>query len=572
MFNTGARMRGIASDGENARGLCSRATGIALCLCLLSTIYSVCATVSCGAQASSHPVPSPLLMELQRAIGMAERGDMKHALALANELLENHADFVPALKLKGMLLEESGNQAEASHVYERALQLAPKDTDLLFKLGTAQLAVGNQDQTINLLLRLLKIKPKNGDALFYLAQAYHLKGQDDQALKTIRECVRVEPGNAQAWQKLGELIRASGDSESGLQMLLKAQRLDPTLDKIDFDIGAAYYYKMDFANAVLFSARAAEKHPGDLSVLKLLASADVKLSQWQEARAVFERILALKKGDGDSLVELGHCELELKQYQEAVNTLQQALQVNPAQIQAHYYLSRAFTGIGATEEARHEAELHHMMDQMSFAPPALGSEGNMSVWDQARQLLTEHHEDDALHLLQTESRTSAIPLGDSYVLVGSIYLSMGNTKDGKRALNHAIEIAPKVRGAHTYIGLAALQQGDLDAAEKEFEAELANDRNYLPAIAELGEVRYRQQRWADAADLLLRSRTTTPVLLYMLCDSYFHLGKNQDARLTSEVAAAYARNEPEVLRALIDLLSRNGESALAQRLSGAEHQ
>ena len=75
--------------------------------------------------------------------------------------------------------------------------------------------------------------------------------------------------------------------------------------------------------------------------------------------------------------------------------------------------------------------------------------------------------------------------------------------------------------------------------------------------------RYRR----DAAEQLAKSRTTTPELLYMLCDSYFHLGKVSDADLTAETIAAYGRNKPAVIKELNELLLRNGQTELAQRLS-----
>jgi hypothetical protein len=59
----------------------------------------------------------------------------------------------------------------------------------------------------------------------------------------------------------------------------------------------------------------------------------------------------------------------------------------------------------------------------------------------------------------------------------------------------------------------------------------------------------------------------TPELLYMLCDSYFHIGKVSDADLTAETMAAYARNNPELVKGLMGLLQRNGQTELAQRLS-----
>jgi tetratricopeptide (TPR) repeat protein len=144
---------------------------------------------------------------------------------------------------------------------------------------------------------------------------------------------------------------------------------------------------------------------------------------------------------------------------------------------------------------------------------------------------------------------------------------MGNAEDGLRNLHHAVEVQPTVRGAHTYEGILALKQGDLSRAENEFQAELRNDPNYQLAIAEMGEVRYHQGRWSDAAEQLAKSRTLTPELLYMLCDSYFHTGKISDANLTAETVAAYGRNSPQVMKDLVDLLHRNGQTELAQRLS-----
>ena len=110
-------------------------------------------------------------------------------------------------------------------------------------------------------------------------------------------------------------------------------------------------------------------------------------------------------------------------------------------------------------------------------------------------------------------------------------------------------------------------QDDPAGAEGAFQAELSLNPNHTLARAELGEVRYRQQRWAEAAELLVDSKTTMPRLLYLLCDTYFRLGKVSSANLTAETVAAYAKDAPTVMEDLIALLNRNGQSELAQRLS-----
>jgi tetratricopeptide (TPR) repeat protein len=524
--------------------------------------------IALQAQTAAHPADSPAMRQLQQAVSLAEHGDPQGAMNIALRLLEQNPKFVPAMKLKGMLLEESGRAAEAAAVYEEALKLSPNDADLLLKTGIYKLAAGNREEAIKLLQHCIRILPGDGDAQYYLAQAYHLNGQDDLALRAIRLSLKAEPDNPSVWQKYGELLSSTGNYQEGLRWLLKAQHADATLPRLDYDIGAADYELMDLPGAAQNLAHAVEVHPDDMHALELLASAQIKLEHWHEARDAYARLLASKPDDVESLLGRGHCELELKDYPTAVDTLNSVLRLDPRRLLAHFYLSRAYAGMGKTAEAQHEAALHHlMMEQVSFVRSVESEQRENAIQPQARQLLKEHREEEALRLYQDHFKGTSATVADSYVFVGKLNLFMGHTEDGLRDLHHALEIEPTVRGAHTCQGILALKLGDLDGAEKAFKAELANEPNYQTAIAEMGEVRYRQGRWAEAAELLAKSKTMTPELLYMLCDSYFHVGKVIEADLNAETAAAYGRNNPELMKELIELLKRNGQTELAERLS-----
>jgi tetratricopeptide (TPR) repeat protein len=533
---------------------------------LLAALFAAGADIR--AQSSNRPDESPLLRQFHQALSLAQHGARQEAMNLVLRLIEQHPDFAPAIKLKGMLLEEAGRTSEAAAAYEEALKLAPNDGDLLLKAGIYKLAAGQKEEAIKLLQHCIRVLPGDGDAQYYLAQAYHLNGQDEPALRAIRQSLKAEPENVSVWQKYGELLCGTGDCAAGLRWLLKAQRSDATLPRIDYDIAATNYKLMDLAGTAQYAARAVQSQPNDMTSLQLLAIADVKLAKWQEARNVFERILTFKSDDVESLLGLGQCELELKNYPAAVDKLQSVLRLDPTRLLAHFYLSRAYAAMGRTADAQHEAALHQlMMEQMTFVRSVESDERENPIKAQAHQLLTEHREADALQLYRDHFKETAATSADAYVFVGKTYLFMGETEAGLRNLHHALEIQPTVRGAHTYEGILALKQGDLSRAENEFKAELANDPNYQIAIAEMGEVRYRQGLWSDAAEQLAKSRTMTPELLYMLCDAYFHLGKVSDADLTAETMAAYGRNKPEVMKELNELLLRNGQTELAQRLS-----
>ncbi len=508
------------------------------------------------------------MRQVHQALSLAEHGDKQGAMNLAQNLLAQHPDFAPALKLKGMLLEEAGHTSEAAAAYEEALKFAPNDGDLLLKVGISKLATGQKEEALKLLEHCVRILPGDGDAQYYLAQAYHLNGQDELALRAIRLSLKAEPDNISVWQKYGELLCGTGDYAAGLKWLLEARHSDAKLPRIDYDIAAADYKLMDLAGATQYAARAVQSQPNDVTALQLLATTDVKLAKWQEAKSAFERVLAFKADDVEALLGLGQCELELKNYPAAVDRLQSVLRVDPTRLLAHFYLSRAYAAMGRTADAEHEAALHQlMMEQKTFVRSAESDERESPIKAQVRLLLLEHREADALQLYQEHFKGTAATPGDAYIFIGKLYLFLGNTEDGVRSLHHALEIQPTVRGAHTYQGILALKQGDLKVAENEFQAELRNDPNYQLAIAEMGEVRYHQGNYSEAAELLAKSRTMTPELLYMLCDSYFRTGKVSDADLTAETVAAYGRNNPQITRDLIELLRRNGQTEMAQRLS-----
>lgn len=520
------------------------------------------------AQNTGRPAESPLMQPLRQALSLDQHGDRQGAMALTLQLLSQNPKFAPAIKLKGMLLEEDGRTSEAEAAYEEALKLAPNDPDLLFKTGVHQLTAGDRAQAIKLLEHCTKILPTDGEAQYYLAQAYHLNGQDKLALAAIRQSLKAEPDNPPVWQKYGELLCSTGDCEGGLRWLLKAQHAQASLPTIDYDIAWTDFKLMDVASAAPYAARAVETRPNDGNALQLLAAVDVKLARWQEAQTAFERILALKADDVEALLGLGHCQLELKNYQTAVETLQSVLRLDSTRLLAHFYLSRAYAGLGKTAEAEHEAALHQfMMERLTFARTEENEESEGPIRNQAYQLLTQHKEEEALQLYRQRFKGTPSTDADAYVFVGKLYLMGGDQEDGLRCLRYALKTQPVVRGAHTYKGILALKKGDLSGAENEFKAELANDPNSQMAIAEMGEIRYHQQRWPEAAEQLAKSKTSTPELLYMLSDSYFHIGKVEDADLAAEAAAAYGRDRPELMKQLNELLVHYGQTELAQRLS-----
>ena len=53
------------------------------------------------------------MRQVQQALSLDEHGDRQGAMNLVLSLLEKHPDFEPAIKLKGLLLEETGRTSRS---------------------------------------------------------------------------------------------------------------------------------------------------------------------------------------------------------------------------------------------------------------------------------------------------------------------------------------------------------------------------------------------------------------------------------------------------------------------------
>lgn len=208
-----------------------------------------------------------------------------------------------------------------------------------------------------------------------------------------------------------------------------------------------------------------------------------------------------------------------------------------------------------------------MMQRFTFMPLAAKQADENAIVPQASALLQQHKEEEAIEVYRRHVSGSYVTPGDAWVFAGKLYLSLGDRTDGMRCLQRALDVDPHVRGAYTWEGIVALKDGDLTTAEARFQTELARDPNDQQAIAEMGELRYRQSRWADAARLLTQSKTMSPELLYLLCDSDFHLGDTSNADLTAELTEAWGRSDAALVQKLIVLLRNNGQTQLADRLA-----
>lgn len=464
---------------------------------------------------------------------------------------------VASVLQQGATLVRADQLAAAQDLYEKALRSFPDDPDLRFELGMVFFRQHNWSGAVENYRSSLNSRPGMIKPLFYLAEAYFMEPDLDRARETIAQAARIAPNDPQICQKYGEYLSATIDTgKEGLAWLERARRLNPALARIDFEIGKTQFALTDFQSAASTFAIASKKDSGNGEAAFFLAESWAKLGDWEKARDSYADALARGYTNGLAYYGLGVAHVELGESEAAVQPLRRAIAEQPSLVKAHFQLAKAYRQLGRTREARDETRLFDAMTDRIDTSSELKSPEEERAWKQLKPLLEADKEREALELLAQSPAADASGQGEPHYLLGTMYYSMGRTEDARRVLAIARTKDPQSARIAAYLGMVQLSGGEAAAAESSFQSALALNSAETLALIGMGGIRYQQQRWSDAIQYLERSRTADPDALFLLCDSYYRMGKPDEARLTAAVIRALgADRKPLIdkLEALVKL-------------------
>jgi len=139
------------------------------------------------------------------------------------------------------------------------------------------------------------------------ALAYHLNGRLDQAEAAYKAILKIEPEHADALQLLGAL----------------------------------FYQKKNFPEAIAYLQKALTHKPGNADVYSNLGNAFLAEGRIDEAIQCFREIIVRKGDDAGTFYNLGNAFKEKKMFKEALAHYEKAIAINPYLAEAHYNYGNA---------------------------------------------------------------------------------------------------------------------------------------------------------------------------------------------------------------------------------------
>jgi Flp pilus assembly protein TadD len=326
-------------------------------------------------------------------IRLAQQGDLDGAEPLLVEALAAAPDDPRLLDALGFVYAHTDRWQKAEAVYRKALAARPGLPGALYGLASVLTDTGRYDEALAVVRELLKSQPGNVPALLKEALLLVRTGHAADGEARARALVERAPREAEAHYVLGLALEDRGDFAAAAAALEQATALQPghvgalshlgvvlgrlgrtaaaerartahrealARGRIDERVranrirGVEAFNRQDYAAAVAEFAIIAREDPRDAQAQLYMGSALMGLGRMDEARAAFERSIALQARNERAYMEIGRLEALANRLDAAVAALRQAIAINPDFPEPHYFLSAVLTAQGDAAGGRAE--------------------------------------------------------------------------------------------------------------------------------------------------------------------------------------------------------------------------
>lgn len=443
--------------------------------------------------------------------------------------LETNPDNVYARKLLAQALLKSAQPQDAAAALAPALENASSDPQLLALAGQSYLQARDFDRATSYFEKASAMAPKVAALHTSLGLSRLAKGDQEKAISDLEKGAALDPGSVQNGITLvqAELNLKRPDKALAAARTLVQQH--PNNAQVHGVLGAVYLMKNDFTNARASFEKAVALQPTYFAAVSSLAQLDLRDKKLDAAKTRFNAVLAKEPKHSGAMSALAELALLEKKPAEATTWLEKASNDNPDSVPAALQLASHYLRIKENQKALTLAR------KTQTANPA-----HPDVLDLLGQAQMANKDAGAL---DTYSKlTNVLPKSAmaQYRLAGA-YMAQNNPIEAANSLKRAIALEPDFLPAH-------LAQVDLATRAKQPELILASARtlqsqqaNRAVGYAIEGDLLAAQGKTVQALPLYEKAfaEKQDPKLLISIHRSMLQSGKEAqaDSRLASWMKA-----------------------------------
>jgi Flp pilus assembly protein TadD len=268
---------------------------------------------------------------------------------------------------KGYELVQNDQFAEAAQEFRVALALDPSALNARYQLAVCLFALGERDASRKEFERLRKETKNDSNVAYYLARIDLLAGDTASAIRRLAPLMRHPPFNDASFY-LGSAYLTSGDLDHAVKWLRIAAQSDPHDFRSHYRLARALQQKGLHAEAEQEYALSTQmrEHYNETARQSTACVQAMRASSGTGTRDICNRLF--DPNDPDKLTTLGILYGENGKYQEAIEPLARAAQLDPESFEVYHNLGLTYFRLKRFAEARQPLE-----KAVSLRPDFFGS-------------------------------------------------------------------------------------------------------------------------------------------------------------------------------------------------------
>ncbi|MFO1050628.1 MAG: tetratricopeptide repeat protein [Planctomycetota bacterium] len=415
--------------------------------------------------------------ESERLRDLASRADYAHEPASVFRLLAD-------------ALVRAASPAVAIDVLRRAEEVHPQDFDLAFRLALQLELLAEPDWPEALAAyRVARgLRPERNEVLHRIGIVLEKMNRDADALRIFKLLVARSPGDAHAAAHLGQSLLLTGDPQAALAVL------DPTAGRdsmfVQCVLGDAYAKLGRFDEAIAVYTRLVETRGVTADLVHNFGYVLQGAGRFDEAIAAYRRALAMGITPKRTLLDLAACLQKGAHLAESIEPLEKVVAIDPQNGWALTALAHAEHAVGDDDAAIRTARLAIQAD------PANGANHLL-----LGMMLTRRGEfADARPVLERGIEVDGENAG-IWINYGALLLSIGDPK-AREVCERAVALAPNDADALTNLGSVLSRRGDTAGAIARFRAAALANPGHRPCRENLAQALIRQGQTGEAIAVL----------------------------------------------------------------------
>ena len=405
--------------------------------------------------------------EARRGLMRAEltAGNAELAREEVEHLLESKSSDPNLWLIKGELDLYDNNAAEARKSYQTALDLVPDSPLAHLGMARSLLRLRELDLATNHLDKIGADSDADPRVNFLRARIAEERGDFNSALQRLRKVLQVAPMHRESLMVAAKILFTQGELTYAQDYVSRLLEIEPQNAAARRMLGAIQLAagRMDDLDGMEESAGRQESIQ-DPGMLALLGTAYLKHGKFEDSQDSLERAAELAPDSLPIRTQLALSKLSAGQHDEAVSELEAILEVDPNFVQADIMLALAHVARQDTDAAlsvsRNLIDKH---PESALAHNVLGYvfELNSDNGEAAQAYEVALRHDESFHPARINLARLAIQAGDR--------------ETARRRFKEVLDIEPFQPFALTGLATLALQNDNLDEAEKLWQ--LAREHN-----------------------------------------------------------------------------------------------